>query len=738
MPLANSTYRVVGAGLLPLTPQIKAGLLQAFQVIYSAPRLEIINSWIIPTELATNITQANVSDTYESALAANTTHAISLNGNFGDSNAVPALEAYQSVDITVYAAWHPNSSWPTQGGIEATYNQFTHQLLAQNNITANNFCVHKDITREAAPVIARLGIPQLASYTVALQLVGPQVPPMDALNSLFDNYVFVTTLRSFGLNVSASVLSVMPLPGDSISDQIDSYTGRSNASAAPTAAIPAAAKGAAPVGAIAGGVVAAVVLALIAAVGLFVWQRRRKQAASVSQLGYEKRRSVFAFRGPKDPECRDGVDDLKPPLPLAPGPAGHAEARGETPSLTEFQQAAIRIGVPGMSAVKYAQLDGSSSTNSGSGAYTQPGCSVSTFAPQSSSRTLTDHIAGDFVHGWDVSHDDIELCRRPDGSEWVLGEGSFGMVFRALRSGVQDVAVKTLTRADSHQLQQFRKEISILKSLSFDRNIVQFYGACVQGGKPMLVLEYMEGGDLRQAMSSARGEELRWYNKGQLIALDVARGLHFLHSNKVMHSDLKSKNILLTKDYSCAKIGDVGLARIMNSQYLSNAILGGTFAYAAPELLINARCSEKVDIYSFGVVAWEMATQETPQRGQLRGVKVPEECPVAIAQLIDDCLELDPANRPTARELFDRLRDAYEEGEGGLDHKVSVGSLSTVDTDAARELLNAAVSSKLRPHAITPEAGSSMGSSSWIHDPQGDSDLQSSSTLSADSRSINV
>ncbi|KAK9805505.1 hypothetical protein WJX72_001765 [[Myrmecia] bisecta] len=278
---------------------------------------------------------------------------------------------------------------------------------------------------------------------------------------------------------------------------------------------------------------------------------------------------------------------------------------------------------------------------------------------QSDSAAATMRVA----QSWDISEGEIEVCRRPSGSSWVLGEGSFGMVFRAVRGGIHDVAVKILTHADAEQLQQFRKEISILKSLSFNRNIVQFYGACLQAGKPMLVLEYMEGGDLRQAMASARGAELRWCRKGQMVALDIARGLHFLHTHKVMHSDLKTGNVLLTRDFHCAKIGDVGLARIMSSQYLSmTASVGGTFAYAAPELLLNQRCSEKVDIYSFGIVLHEMVTGEQAQRGQLREVKVPEECPDAIAKLIDNCLELDPARRPTAKEVFYLIRDSLDHG----------------------------------------------------------------------------
>lgn len=94
------------------------------------------------------------------------------------------------------------------------------------------------------------------------------------------------------------------------------------------------------------------------------------------------------------------------------------------------------------------------------------------------------------------------------------------------------VTVQVLHASDDSQTKAFQKEISILKSISYDRNIVQFYGA-VLTDRPMLVLEYMEGGDLRAALNDDPHGHLRWYNHGQHIALDIARGLHFLHSHDV-------------------------------------------------------------------------------------------------------------------------------------------------------------------------------------------------------------
>lgn len=98
-----------------------------------------------------------------------------------------------------------------------------------------------------------------------------------------------------------------------------------------------------------------------------------------------------------------------------------------------------------------------------------------------------------------------------------------------------------------------------------------------------------QGGDLRHALKGlgSRAAQLRWHNKGAHIALDVIKGLHFLHSHGVLHRDIKSGNVLLSGDFSQAKICDVGLAHIMGSTSNTGQSVQATFAYAAPEMLFN-------------------------------------------------------------------------------------------------------------------------------------------------------
>jgi serine/threonine protein kinase len=161
------------------------------------------------------------------------------------------------------------------------------------------------------------------------------------------------------------------------------------------------------------------------------------------------------------------------------------------------------------------------------------------------------------------------------------------------------------------------------------------------------VVQRSEGTGARQRLFS-------WHNRGRGVLLHVARGLHYLHSRRIVHMDLKSANILLTRT-GVAKIADVGMARALSKSYLSLLSGGmGTFAWSAPEVLAGKRCDEKVDIYSFGVVIWEVCTGESPVRGAMRAL-TPDDCPAAVAELYEACTAERPEERPTAGEVMTRL-----------------------------------------------------------------------------------
>lgn len=99
--------------------------------------------------------------------------------------------------------------------------------------------------------------------------------------------------------------------------------------------------------------------------------------------------------------------------------------------------------------------------------------------------------------------------------------------------------------------------------------------------------------------------------RGWQVALDIARGLHWLHSRSLVHLDIKTSNVLLTAD-GRAKIADFGLSHFLSDRdYLSESVVQmGTFPYAAPEVLLASKVTTKADLFSFGVVLWELVTGE--------------------------------------------------------------------------------------------------------------------------------
>lgn len=139
--------------------------------------------------------------------------------------------------------------------------------------------------------------------------------------------------------------------------------------------------------------------------------------------------------------------------------------------------------------------------------------------------------------------------------------------------------------------------------------------------------------------------------------------------------DLKSKNILLDRDHTVAKITDVGLSRGMTSS--NKSFTPGTLEYSAPEVLLGRFCDGKADIFSYGLVLWEIVTHEQPTRGGVRDCRVPQECPAEIDDLINRCMHTDPLERPTAKEVCDiiitwRVRKELELREARTGQKRSL------------------------------------------------------------------
>eukprot|EP00002_Diphylleia_rotans_P010349 TRINITY_DN207_c1_g2_i1.p1 TRINITY_DN207_c1_g2~~TRINITY_DN207_c1_g2_i1.p1 ORF type:complete len:2529 (-),score=565.37 TRINITY_DN207_c1_g2_i1:198-7784(-) len=207
---------------------------------------------------------------------------------------------------------------------------------------------------------------------------------------------------------------------------------------------------------------------------------------------------------------------------------------------------------------------------------------------------------------WEIEADEVQVK-----DERTLGAGSYGSVCVGIYQG-QKVAIKKLhvqCLRDNYFL-SFYAEVCIMKKIKH-RNIVRFIGAMMQIPNLGLVMELVEKGSLRDVLRSS----LQPLSAPQKLRLTqgIVRGMSYLHSQTppILHRDLKSANILVTDDYD-AKICDFGFARVKVSNRTMTKC--GTIAYQAPELLQGRRYNEKADVYSFGIVLWEMEARESPYR----------------------------------------------------------------------------------------------------------------------------
>eukprot|EP00884_Botryococcus_braunii_P023401 jgi/Botrbrau1/9745/Bobra.0388s0032.2 len=179
-----------------------------------------------------------------------------------------------------------------------------------------------------------------------------------------------------------------------------------------------------------------------------------------------------------------------------------------------------------------------------------------------------------------------------------------------------------------------------------------------------------------------------------VLALDVARGMAYLHSRTIIHLDLKSGNVLLTAD-GHAKIADVGIAQLLgeNHTHCSNPGMG-SFATMAPEIILKGKARYSADVYSFGVILWELITGKPVRERLCKENWALEGCPEAVAKLVSLCLCQTPNERPTAKDVARHLQSILaQERSHALStpsrhlasvlHRRSNGSSSAADLESS-------------------------------------------------------
>ncbi|CAI5950061.1 unnamed protein product [Closterium sp. NIES-65] len=209
----------------------------------------------------------------------------------------------------------------------------------------------------------------------------------------------------------------------------------------------------------------------------------------------------------------------------------------------------------------------------------------------------------------EIDWNDIEMGER-------VGAGSFGTVYRAEWAGC-DVAVKVLINQDmqEEQLLEFKREVVIMRRLRHP-NIVLFMGAVTKPPHLSILTEFLSRGSLFRLLHRPGAKETLKEDRRIRMAMDIARGINYLHhcTPMIVHRDLKTPNLLVDKNFT-VKVCDFGLSRNKNSTFLSSKSGAGTPEWMAPEVLRNEPSNEKSDVYSFGVILWELVTLLQPWDG---------------------------------------------------------------------------------------------------------------------------
>ncbi|CAI5459517.1 unnamed protein product [Closterium sp. Yama58-4] len=253
----------------------------------------------------------------------------------------------------------------------------------------------------------------------------------------------------------------------------------------------------------------------------------------------------------------------------------------------------------------------------------------------------------------------------------VCGEGSYGVVYKGWLDG-QAVAIKQLKNPDAKAaLDEIEREVEVQKRIDHP-NAVRLLGYCTEDRA--LVYEFLSNGSLEDRMLCVGGTPPLMWPERCRIAMEVAAGLQHLHTRKppIVHRDVKPANVLLDDNFT-AKLGDVGLARLMgdlapgHSHVVRKSVIVGTEHYVDPEYLCARRgyLGPKSDVYSFGIVLLQLLVGDVPnprridaavEREELevlldpRAGEWPPNLAMDLANLGLWCAEMDRRDRPDLTE----------------------------------------------------------------------------------------
>ncbi|KAJ4973953.1 hypothetical protein NE237_007127 [Protea cynaroides] len=216
----------------------------------------------------------------------------------------------------------------------------------------------------------------------------------------------------------------------------------------------------------------------------------------------------------------------------------------------------------------------------------------------------------------------------------ILGQGSFGPVYKATMPTGEVAAVKVLAANSKQGEAEFQTEVFLLGRLHH-RNLVNLVGYCVDKGQHMLLYEFMSNGSLENLLYS-EGEKIMSWEERLQIALDISHGIEYLHDGAVppvIHRDLKCANILLDQSMR-AKVADFGLSK--EETFVGrNSSLKGTYGYIDPEYISTNKFTKKSDVYSLGIILFELITAIHPHQNLMEFVNMAGMSPDGVDEILD-------------------------------------------------------------------------------------------------------
>ncbi|KAI4350242.1 hypothetical protein L6164_004715 [Bauhinia variegata] len=269
-----------------------------------------------------------------------------------------------------------------------------------------------------------------------------------------------------------------------------------------------------------------------------------------------------------------------------------------------------------------------------------------------------------------------------------IADGLYAELFKGTYCS-QEVAIKVLKEehVNSDLLREFSQEVFIMRKVRH-KNVVQFIGACTKSPRVCIVTEFMCGGSVYDYLHKQNG--VFKFPTLLKVAIDVSKGMNYMHQNNIIHRDLKAANLLM--DENCiVKVADFGVARVKAQSGVMTAETG-TYRWMAPEVIEHKPYDHKADVFSFGVVLWELLTGKlpyeylTPLQAAIGVVQqglrptIPKATHPKFVALLERCWQQDPTLRPDFSEIIEILKQLAKEvgGEGDGRREKSGGLFSVL------------------------------------------------------------